>query len=84
MNKRVDNFDEAVARLANLYRPKCNSMTLFKELEKVVQKPGEKLQVLAARIEGVVNHFQEGLSTHLTCAEVDRLVCDRFCQAIPR
>ena len=82
VNKRIDSYEEAVERLSNLYRPKCNSFTLFKELEKVVQRPGEKLQVLAARIEGVANHFLAGLSTHMTKVEVERLVCDRFCQAI--
>jgi len=57
-------------------------MSLFKELEKVTQKAGERLQVLASRIGNVANQFAKVLSSHITRAEVENLVCARFRQAI--
>jgi len=82
VTKRVKTFEEAVGILGALYTPTRDAMSLFKELEKLTQKPGERLQVLASRIESVANQYAKVLSTHITRAEVESLICTRFRQAI--
>jgi len=82
VTKRVRTYEEAVGILGPLYTPTRDAMSLFKELEKVTQKPGERLQVLASRIESVANQYAKVLSSHMTRVEVENLICARFRQAI--
>jgi len=82
VTKRVRTYEEAVGILGPLYTPTRDAMSLFKELEKVTQKPGERLQVLASRIESVANQYAKVLSSHMTRVEVEDLICARFKQAI--
>ena len=82
VTKRVKTLEDAVGILGALYTPTRDAMSLFKELEKVTQKPGERLQVLASRIESVANQYAKVLSSHITRAEVENLICARFRQAI--
>lgn len=80
--KNIENINEAIEVLEDMYLPKRNAMSIFEELRKVSQKPDERMRNLASRLESVANKHIDALSTHMTREEVDNLVCTRFRQAL--
>ena len=85
-NLLVDNgvteMEKALPLLEKLYKPAKDSWTLFLELEKIVQKPGERMIVLASRIKDVAYRYAREVSSHMTHEELQKLICDRFRNAL--
>lgn len=78
VKKRVKSLSEAIGILTELYVPNRDSLTLFSALEGVAQKPGEKLQTFASRIESVVRQHIGLISAHITEAEIQKVICTKF------
>ena len=58
---KVTTVNQAIRMLTELYEPVKDTWTVLQELEKITQNPGERLRVLAGRIEGVARRYSETL-----------------------
>ncbi|MGW8177847.1 MAG: hypothetical protein ACWGQW_03520 [bacterium] len=56
-------IDEALEMLTDLYDPSKDACTLMQELGKITQKPGERLRLLAGRIEEVARRYSDSIGT---------------------
>ena len=77
---RVENVEQALETLSELYEPVKDSWTVFQELEKISQQPGERLRVLAGRIEEKAERCAKAIN--LTTEALNDLVKSRFKHAI--
>ena len=77
---RVQTVQEGIDVLTELYDPKKDTWTILQEFEKISQKPGERLRVLASRIEEIASRFGETVTTKP--AELNKLILNRFKHAI--
>ena len=77
----VATVEQAIKMLTELYEPVKDTWTVLQELEKILQKPGERFRVLAGRIEGVAKRYSETLAT-TSLDDLNKLVVSRFQHAI--
>ena len=82
IRKDIEQYAAALVILDDMYCPRRNAMTVFDELNKITQKPGERLHNLASRLESAAKQHISRLSSHMTREEVDNLVCTRFRQSL--
>ena len=75
------NLRQAKQLLQELYEPKKDKWTVLEELKRIKQKPGERLRVLAGRIEEVAQRYAETLEM-FSARDMDELIAERFKQAI--
>ena len=78
---KVGTIQQAVELLSELYDPVKDTWTVLQELEKITQKPGERLRVLASRIEEVARRYEETLA-NTSPADLNKLIVSRFKHAI--
>ena len=78
---KVESVQQAIQMLTELYEPVKDTWTVLQELEKISQKPGERLRVLAGRIEEVARRYDETLET-TSPTDLNRLIVSRFKYAI--
>ena len=78
---KVDNVREAKQLLQELYEPKKDKWTVLEELKRIKQKPGERLRVLAGRIEEMAHRYAETLEM-FSARDLSELISERFKQAI--
>ena len=76
----VETLDEAVEVLTELYEPTKDSGVLLQEFQKIVQRPGERLRVLAGRIEEAAAKCAK--TAKLSRAAQRELVKSRFKHAL--
>ena len=78
---KVGTIQQAKQLLQELYEPEKDTWTVLNELEKIKQKPGERLRVLAGRIEEVARKYSETLET-TSSTDLEKLVISRFKHAL--
>ena len=74
---KVETVQQAIQILTELYEPVKDTWTVLQELEKISQKPGERLRVFAGRIEEVARRYGETLPT-TTTEDLNKLITSRF------
>ena len=77
---KVTTIDQALKILTDLYEPKCDSWTALQDLQKIVQSPGERLRVLAGRIQDAARKYAE--TVHMTELDLEQMTKDRFKHAV--
>jgi len=77
---KVENLDQAINVLTELYEPVKDTWTVLQELQRITQVPGERLRVLAGRIQDVAMKYAE--TVHVTPGDLEQLVKDRFKYAL--
>ena len=78
---KVESVQEAIKLLSELYEPKKDTWSVLKELERIKQKPEERLRVLAGRIEESARRYAETLESS-NPSDLNKLVVSRFRHAI--
>ena len=77
----VKTYQQAKQFLQELYEPEKDMWSVLNELQKIKQKPGERLRVLAGRIEEVARRYAETMNG-LTKDDLDELVASRFKESL--
>ena len=73
---KVENVEEALEMLTELYEPTKDSWTALQELQQITQRSGERFRLLAGRIKDATEPIK------LPARELDELVKSRFKHAI--
>ena len=75
--QKVEIIQQAEQILKELYKPVGDTWTVLQEMEKISQKPGESLRVLAGRIKEAAKTYEETLD-QTSQTDLNRLILSRF------
>lgn len=76
----VETVEHALEILTELYQPVRDSWSVLQELQKITQGSGERLRVLAGRIQDAARLYAE--TVHILPVDLDQMVIDQFKYAL--